>query len=158
MLRRRRADSHTAAPSSTQCVEDLGCHRIRRLPAPGAAANVFFSFSFFFAAANVVHLVFIKTEGRDGKRNPETSSRRQDNPSQNLSQNVERHRVFMATCIPEVLALVLISSFVGATTPENGTAEPGSLPLQGASAQLVGTNNNQQPTTTTTSISKCVIL
>ena len=91
-----------------------------------------------------IHLVFIKTEERDGKRNPETSSRRQDNPSQNLSQNVERHRVFMATCIPEVLALVLISSFVGATTPENGTAEPGSLPLQGASAQLVGTNNQQQ--------------
>ena len=30
-------------------------------------------------------------------------------------------------CIPEVLALVLISSFVGATTPENRTAEPGSF-------------------------------
>ena len=30
-------------------------------------------------------------------------------------------------CIPEVLALVLISSFVGATTPENRTAKPGSF-------------------------------
>ena len=43
-----------------------------------------------------------------------------------LSQNVELHRVIMATCIPEVFAQVLISSFVGATTPENRTAEPGS--------------------------------
>ena len=48
-----------------------------------------------------IHLVFIKTEERDGKRNPETSSRRQDNPSQNLRQNVELHRVFMATYIPK---------------------------------------------------------
>ena len=30
-------------------------------------------------------------------------------------------------CIPEVLSLVHISSFVGATTPENRTAEPGSF-------------------------------
>ena len=40
--------------------------------------------------------------------------------------------------IPEVLALVLISSFVGATTPENRTAEPGK-PLR----KISTTTNNQ---------------
>ena len=41
-------------------------------------------------------------------------------------------------CIPEVLALVLISSFVGATTPENRTAEPGRSSATLAGRRLPG--------------------